>query len=366
MLHSFSCAPRALSGRASLTRRPFGTLPDGQKVTAFTLTNARGLSARILDYGGIIAALRVPDARGHCDDIVLGYDSLDGYARDTNYFGALIGRYGNRIARGQFALDGHEYQLATNNGPNHLHGGLQGFNRKMWRAHPLLTREGVALELRLLSPDGDQGYPGALDVRVIYTLSDANQLRLEYRATCDAPTVLNLTNHSYFNLAGAGNGLITGHTLRLYANRFTPIDATAIPLGDARPVAGTPFDFRTPHAIGARINAPDEQLRNGQGYDHNFVLDGRAGRLRLAARAESATSGRVMRVYTTQPGVQFYSGNFLNGETGKGGRPYERRSGFCLETQHFPDSPHHPQFPSTVLRPGQIYRQETIYEFSSR
>jgi aldose 1-epimerase len=350
--------------RLEVTRAPFGTLADGQKVEVYTLKNTRGAEVRVLSYGGILQSIKVPDNKGEIGDVLLGYDTLDGYVKDSAYLGAIAGRYANRINKGRFTLDGKEYQLATNNGPNHLHGGKKGFNRKVWQARPLRIKDAVGVELRDVSPDGDEGYPGNLTTRVVYTFDNQNRLRINYYATTDKTTIVNLTSHGYFNLAGAGLGTILNHKMQIAANRYTPIDATSIPLGTLPPVAGTPFDFRQPQVIGARIDANDTQIRNGQGYDHNFVLNHRMGSLGLAARVTEPTSGRVMRVYTTEPGVQFYSGNFLNGGAGKYGRKYPRRAGFCLETQHYPDSPNQQQFPTTVLRPGQTYRQTTVYQFS--
>lgn len=353
-----------------ISQQPFGTLPDGRKATLYTLSNANGVTATITNYGGIVTALRVPDKRGVFGDVVLGYSSVEGYLNNektaNTFFGALIGRYGNRIAKGHFTLDGKTYTLATNNAPNHLHGGVRGFNRVLWHARPLTTKAGQALELTYFSRNGEEGYPGNLQSRVVYTLTNANQLRIVYRAVTDAPTVVNLTHHSYFNLAGAGNGTILNHKLQIKANKYLPIDKTSIPLGRPEKVAGTPFDFRHLTAIGARINQTNTQLANGQGYDHNFVLNNQSGKLALAARVVEPTTGRTLRVYTTEPGLQFYSGNFLNGMVGKYGRTYLRRGGLCLEAQHYPDAPNQPQFPSTTLRPGQTYRQTTVYEFGTQ
>ncbi|HEU5072166.1 MAG TPA: aldose epimerase family protein [Verrucomicrobiae bacterium] len=361
----------ALAGCASLSsttgsvsQRPFGTSPDGKPVTLYTLRNANGVEAEICNYGGIVTSLKVPDRHGKLGDVVLGYDNLDGYLKDSPYFGALIGRYGNRIARGHFTLDGHTYTLATNNYPNALHGGLKGFDKVVWDAKPLATPAGPALELHYVSLDGEEGYPGTLDVTAVYTLTKDNGLRLEYTATTDKDTVVNLTHHSYFNLAGWGN--ILSHEVMIPADRFTPVDATLIPTGELRPVSGTPFDFRRPTAIGARINADDEQLKFGQGYDHNWVINKPAGKMGLMARVYEPTTGRVMEVFSTEPGLQFYSGNFLDGSiTGKDRRVYQFRNGFCMEPQHFPDSPNHPRFPSVVLRPGQVYQNTILYRFST-
>ena len=346
----------------SISQTSFGTLPNGAKATLYTLTNSRGASAQITNYGATVTSLRVPDRRGRLGDVILGFDSLAGYLKDDSYQGTIAGRYANRIAKGRFTLDGKTYTLATNNGPNHLHGGNVGFNQKLWTARPLKLASGPALELRYYSRSGEEGYPGNLQTRVLYTLTNRNELRIDYRAVTDAPTIVNPTHHSYFNLAGSGP--ILNHRLRINANRFTPIDTTSIPFGELRRVAGTPFDFRRLTPIGARINAKNEQIKNGAGYDHNFVLNHRSGVLGTAARVEEPTSGRVMTVLTTEPGLQFYSGNFLSGVVGKNGRKLNYRNGFCLEAQHFPDSPNQPSFPSTVLRPGQTYTQTTIYRFA--
>jgi aldose 1-epimerase len=345
----------------------FGTTPAGEDVELYTLRNTHGVEVRITNYGGIVTRLLVPDRDGVPGDIVLGYDSLSSYLAGSPYFGAIVGRYGNRIARGRFVLDGTEYTLARNNGENHLHGGLKGFDKVVWQAEPYEGEAETGLRLSYVSEDGEEGYPGRLSVTVSYALTNANELRIEYRAETEEPTVVNLTHHSYFNLAGHDSGDILGHELEIAASRYTPVDSGLIPTGELRPVAGTPMDFREPISIGARIEEADEQLRFGRGYDHNFVLDGYDGSLHFAARVYEPTSGRVMEVYTTEPGIQFYSGNFLDGSNvGKGGTPYEHRSGFCLETQHFPDSPNQPQFPSTVLRPGESYASTTIYRFSVR
>jgi aldose 1-epimerase len=346
-------------------KQPFGKTADGTPVDLYTLTNSKGVRVAITNYGGIVVSLFTPDRNGNLGDIVLGFERLEDYLKGHPYFGAIIGRYGNRIAKGRFTLDGVEYKLAQNNGENHLHGGLVGFDKKVWKARDFVDAEGQHLELRYTSPDGEEGYPGNLDVTVTYSLNEQNQLRIDYVATTDKPTVVNLTNHSYFNLAGEGD--ILGHLLRLNADYFTPVDAGLIPTGELRPVKGTPFDFTEPTPIGARIEQDDEQLRYGRGYDHNFVLRGGGGSLAEAAEVYEPKTGRVLRVLTTEPGVQFYTGNFLDGTLrGKYGRVYHRRTGFCLETQHFPDSPNKPHFPTTVLRPGQTYRSTTIYEFSAR
>ncbi len=323
------------------------------------------MEVAITNFGAIVVALKAPGRGGQFADVVLGFDSLDGYLKEHPYFGAIIGRYGNRIAKGRFKLNGVEYKLATNNGENHLHGGIKGFDKVVWAARDVSTPQAPALELRYTSKDGEEGYPGNLDVTVIYTLTEGNELRIDYSATTDKDTVVNLTNHSYFNLAGEGNGDILGHEMMINADAFTPVDAGLIPTGELKKVEGTPFDFRKPAAIGARINADDPQIRYGKGYDHNFVLNRKGGGLELAARVAEPKSGRVMEVLTTEPGIQFYSGNFLDGSVkGKGGKAYQHRYGFCLETQHFPDSPNKPNFPSTVLKPGGKYQTTTVYRFS--
>ena len=352
----------------TLSRAPFGTLPDGRQVQLFTLTNAHGIEVRFIDYGGIILSVRTPDRTGRFDDVTLGYDSLAGYLRSTPYFGALIGRYGNRIAKGRFILDGSTYTLATNDGPNHLHGGVRGFDKVLWHAEPFRDARGVGAVLTYVSRDGEEGYPGNLAVRVTYTLTNDDALVFDYHATTDRATPVNLTQHTYWNLAGPGRTTILHHQLTLAASHFTPVDSTLIPTGEIRDVSGTPFDFRAPTLIGARIGERDDQLRFGRGYDHNWVLDRTpADTLAFAARLYEPNSGRVLEVYTTEPGVQFYSGNFLDGTlTGKGGVVYAHRTGLCLETQHYPDSPNHPGFPSTILRPGATYHTTTSYRFSTR
>jgi aldose 1-epimerase len=350
----------------STTKSSFGKTPEGEAIDLYTLTNKNAVQAAITNYGGAVVSLKVPDRDGKLGDVVLGYDSVDGYVADKNYFGAVIGRYGNRIGHARFSLDGKTYTLAKNNGENTLHGGIKGFNKAVWTAKEIPAKGGQALELTYLSKDGEEGFPGNLKVRVVYTLTDSNELKIEYFATTDKKTVVNLTNHSYFNLAGPGSGDILGHMLMIEADKFTPVDAGLIPTGELRDVAGTPFDFRKPTAIGARIGANDEQIKLGGGYDHNFVLRRKAGEaMSLAARVTEPTTGRVMEVWTTEPGVQFYTGNFLDGTVhGKGGMAYGKRSAFCLETQHFPDSPNQLKFPSTVLDPGAQYHTETVYKFS--
>lgn len=359
-------APAHDPGVATVRREPFGRMPDGTPIEQFTLSGAGDIELRTITYGGIITSLRVPDRHGGMDDIVLGHDTLDGYLNQSPYFGAIIGRYANRIARGRFTLDGVPHQLTTNDGPHHLHGGKNGLDRVVWSAEPVHDgRAGVAFSY--ISPDGDQGYPGTLSARVTYTLTDRDELVLEYVATTDQPTPVNLTQHSYWNLAGATAPPVLDHALTIDAAHYTPADASLIPTGAIAPVADTPFDFRSPLPIGARIAEDDEQLRHGRGYDHNFVLSrAPAGALRHAARLTEATSGRVLDMHTTEPGVQFYSGNCLDGSIrGKGGNVYRHRSGICLESQHFPDSPNHSNFPSTVLRQGVEYRSRTVFAFST-
>jgi aldose 1-epimerase len=347
-------------------RAPFGKTKEGVPVEIFTLKNEGGIVARITNYGGIVTELQVPDRAGKTADVVLGFRTLDGYLGQHPYFGALIGRVGNRIARGRFTLDGREYRLATNNGPNHLHGGIKGLDKVVWKAEPLAVNGAPGLKLTCVSRDGDEGYPGTLTAEVVYSLTDAGELRIEYTATTDKPTPVNLTNHSYFNLAGEGTGSILGHELMIAADKFTPIDDTLIPTGEIRDVKGTVMDFTTPTPIGARI----EKVPGPPpiGYDHNYVLRGApGGGLALAARVREPKSGRVLEVLTLEPGVQFYSGNFLDGTLkGKGGAAYNKHDGFCLETQHFPDSVNHPTFPSTILRPGQTYHTVTVYRFSAK
>ena len=344
---------------AGVTRAAFGTA-SGQPVELFTLRNANGIEIKATNYGGIITSIVTPDRSGRPGDIVLGFDTLDAYLKDPPYFGAVVGRYGNRIAKGRFTLDGKTYTLAVNNEPNHLHGGLKGFDKVVWSAAPLAGKIGVIFSRR--SPDGEEGYPGNLDVRITYELTERNELVIDYHATTDKATPVNLTQHSYFNLAGAGD--ILGHQLMIEAERYTPVDSTLIPTGELAPVQGTPFDFRTPTAIGARIGQSDEQLKNGGGYDHNWVLSRKGPGRQVAARVTDPKSGRTLEVSTTEPGLQFYTGNFLDGTiTGKGGWVYQRRNAFCLETQHFPDSPNQPKFPSTILRPGASYDSQTMFRF---
>lgn len=348
----------------NVTGAPFGTMPDGTPVTLYTLRNASGVEATICNYGGIVTSLKVPDRNGKPGDVVLGYDNLAGYLKETPYFGSLIGRYGNRIAKGKFTVNGQTYTLATNNGPNALHGGLKGFDKVVWSAKPTMTPEGPALALQYVSKDGEEGYPGTLTVTAVYTLTRDNGLRLDYTATTDKDTVVNLTQHSYFNLAGKGD--ILGHEVMINADKYTPVDETLIPTGELPSVAGTPFDFRKATTIGARIKQDNQQLKFGGGYDHNWVIAKPAGKLSVMARVHEPTTGRVLEVLSTEPGLQFYSGNFLDGTiTGKGGWVYQFRNGFCMEPQHYPDSPNQPGFPSVVLKPGQVYRNTIIYRFST-
>src|SRR5712692_1560099 len=350
----------------STTKKSFGKTPDGQAVDLYVLTNKTGAEACITNYGGAVVSLKVPDRNGKLADVVLGYDNADGYVNDKSYFGAIVGRYGNRIAHAQFVLDGKTYTLAKNNGENSLHGGIKGFNKALWSAKTFSKRGGQSLELSYVSKDGEEGFPGNLKVTVTYTWTDRNALIIDYSATTDKKTVVNLTSHSYFNLAGHGSGDILGHLLMIQADKFTPVDVSLIPTGELRDVAGTPFDFRKPTAIGARIDRDEEQLKLGNGYDHNFVVRRSADTGEsLAARVVEPASVRVMDVGTTEPGVQFYTGNFLDGKTpGKGGVAYPRRNAFCLETQHYPDSPNQPKFPSVTLKPGERYHTITTYKFS--
>ena len=367
LLAAAACARHASQPQgAHVTKESFGTLPDGRTVDAYTLVNARGLAVKAITYGGIITSIRTPDRNGKLGDIVLGYDDLAGYLKASPYFGAIVGRYANRIANARFTLDGRTYHLPANDGKNSLHGGTTGFDKVLWDAAPLQEPGVVGLVLTHTSPAGDQGYPGTLKASVTYRLTDDDRLIIDYEATTDAATPVNLTQHSYFNLAGEGSGDILGEWLTIYADSFTPIDSTLIPTGKIASVDATPFDFRSATPIGARINANDEQLVRGHGYDHNFVLNGSPSLDHLvhAASVFDPGSRRTLDVYTSQPGLQFYSGNFLDGTiTGKSGHVYNRRAAFCLETQHFPDSPNERGFPSTILKPGETYRSRTIFAF---
>ncbi len=360
------CTHAEAKTKAGVKKSSFGVTQDGKAADLYTLTNAHGVEVRAIQFGGIIVSVRVPDRNGKVDDVALGFDNLDAYLDNKPYFGSIVGRYANRIAGGTFTLDGTKYTLARNNGENSLHGGLKGFNKVMWDAAPFTSKEGNGLHLSYLSKDGEEGYPGNLKVKVSYTLTDKNELIIDYEATTDKATPINLTQHSYFNLAGEGNGDVLGHEMQINADRFTPVDKNLIPTGELRPVKGTPMDFTKPTTLGARINDNYEQLVLGRGYDHNYVINQKDGNLTFTARVVEPKSGRVLEVYTTQPGVQLYTGNFLDGVKGKHGHVYNQRDAFCLETQHFPDSPNHPEFPSTILRPGQTFRSRTIYKFSTQ
>ena len=351
-------------GMRSLAASEFGSV-DGQAVKLFTLTNNSGAEVAIAEYGGIVVSLKVPDRDGNLGDVVLGFEDLDSYIADTPYFGAITGRYANRIAGGRFEIDGIAYELPVNNGPNSLHGGIKGFDKVIW--HGEATESGDGVTFTYVSADGEEGYPGTLESKVTYSWTDGNELRIDYVASTDKPTVVNLTNHSYFNLKDGGASPILDHELMISADSYTPVDATSIPTGEIAPLTGTPLDFREPTAIGARIDDETEQLTFGSGYDHNYVLNAAPEGLTHAATVFEADSGRAMDVLTSEPGVQFYSGNFLDGHlVGKGGTAYEHRAGLCLETQHFPDSPNHAEFPSTILRPGEAYSTTTVYRFYTR
>ena len=350
----------------NIEKQAYGETSDGTPVNLYTLTNDSGIQARITNYGGTLVSLLVPDRGGALGDVVLGFDTLEEYLQHSPFFGCLVGRYGNRIAGGKFALKGVEYDLALNDGLNHLHGGRVGFDKVVWAAQMLRGEHHAGLELRYLSADGEEGYPGNLSVTVVYALNDENELQIEYSATTDKATVVNLTNHSYFNLAGAGHGTVLDHELTINASRFTPVDHTLIPTGELRSVEGTVLDFRQSTPIGARIDEDDEQLGYGGGYDHNWVLDHEAGTLGLAARVYEPATGRLMEVHTTEPAVQCYTGSMMPDTIpGKGGQVYVRRGGLCLETQHYPNSPNQPSFPSTVLEPGDSYAQTTVFKFSA-
>ena len=347
-------------------KQPFGT-HDGRSIHLYTLANSHGLEIRAMNYGGIIVSMRVPDRKGQVADIVLGHDTLEGYIPNPPYLGAIVGRYANRIANGTFTLDGKTHTLPKNDGPNTLHGGVKRtFDKVVWDEEPLKSgKNGVAFTY--LSKDGEEGFPGNLKIQVTYTLTDENELIVDYEATTDKATPINVSQHSYFNLAGEGNGDILNHELLINADRFTPVDKNLIPTGELRPVKGTPLDFTTPTKIGARIDDNYDQLVLGHGYDHNFVINHKGNDLALAVRVYEPTSGRVMEVFTTQPGVQLYTGNFLDGTiTGKQSHVYKRRYAFCLETQHFPDSPNHPEFPNTILRPGEAFRETAVFKFSAK
>ena len=352
-------------GMATITKATFGKLPSGQEVNLYTVTNKNGVEMKIMNYGGIITSLKTPDKNGVLEDIVLGYDSLADYVKDSPYFGAIVGRYANRIGKGKFTLDGKNYSLALNNGVNTLHGGLFGFDKVLWNVEEVMLPEGPALKLTYLSKDMEEGFPGNLQVEVIYTLTDKNELQFAFKATTDKTTVINLTQHTYFNLSGNVKKSILDHVLTINSDSIVPIDKGLIPTGNLRPVAGTPFDFSKAEVIGKRINDVDEQIEYGEGYDHCYVLKPSADSIHYAATLTEPTSGRKVEVFTTEPGIQFYSGNFLKGYAGKGGVIYSKRFGLCLETEHFPDSPNQPQFPSVVLKPGEVYSTTTLYKFSA-
>jgi aldose 1-epimerase len=375
-LFGLTAAASSSGHRPTITKASFGHLSAtapadaGAAVDIYTLTNSRGMEVKILSYGGILQSIRVPDRHGRMANVTLGFDNIADYETKSPYFGCITGRYANRIALGQFQLNGTTYQLPINNDPNSLHGGTVGFDKHIWAATPVQDRHSVGLELRFTSPDGDQGYPGTLANKVTYTLTNRNEIRMDYRARLvgdeGLKTVINLTNHAYWNLAGEGSSDIYGHKLTLNASHYTPVDPTLIPTGEIARVGGTPMDFRHSTAIGARIRNGFEQLVIGRGYDHNWVLDRHGSGLELAARVVEPRSGRVLEVITDQPGIQFYSGNFLDGTlVGTSGRMYRQGDGFALETQHYPDSPNHPNFPSTVLSPGERYQTTTIYRFST-
>jgi aldose 1-epimerase len=346
----------------SITRADFGKTAEGQAISLYTLTNAQGLVLKMINYGAIVVSLETPDRDGKLANINVGFPTLDGYLQRHPYFGATVGRYGNRIAKGKFKLDDKEYELATNNGPNHLHGGKKGFDALVWEAAEVKSDDGVGLKFKLTSPDGDEGYPGKLDMVVTYTLTNNNELRVEYEATTDKPTVINLTNHNYWNLAGVGSGTILDHELTLAADKYLPIDDTSIPTGELADVAGTVFDFTKPHKIGERIDELKKEPHTTKGYDHCFVLRGQDGKLAMAAKVKDPKSGRVMEIHTTEPGIQLYCGNFLDGSEGGAGLP--QHAAFCLETQHYPDSPNQAKFPTTRLNPGQKYQSATVHKFS--
>jgi len=353
--------------RGTIKKESFGKTTGGEQIELYSLTNKKGMEVSITNFGATVVTLKVPDRSGKAADIVLGYDTLDGYENGTSYFGATVGRYGNRIAGGKFSIDGKTYTLPKNNGENTLHGGIVGFNKRVWKAQEIASKEGESLEMTYLSADGEEGFPGNLSAKVVFTLpAERNELRIDYTATTDKDTVLNLTNHSYFNLSGEGNGDILDHVMTLHSKQFTPVDKTLIPTGELKNVGGTPMDFNSATAIGKRINENDEQLVFGKGYDHNWVLTRAGGGLSMAAEAYDPKSGRKLEVLTTEPGVQFYSGNFLDGAKGKGNKPYPQRAAFCLETQHFPDSPNHANFPSTLLKPNAVFHSQTVFRFSAK
>ncbi len=360
----FETTDQELESKNSITKSYFGTTKEGVAVDLYTLTNSNGVELKITNYGGIVTSLKVPDKQGEFDDVVLGYDSLSSYLEETPYFGAIVGRYANRIAQAKFTLDGQEYSLAQNNGENTLHGGLIGFDKVVWETEEIQTDNEVGLRLRYLSEDMEEGYPGNLEVEVHYTLDNENAFKIDYKATTDKKTVVNLTHHSYFNLKGKIDSDILDHFVTINASRFLPVDNNLIPTGELWEVTGTPFDFTQPKAIGERINDDNEQLKLGIGYDHCWVIDRENDDMIIVASVMEPTSGRIMEVYSTEPGIQLYTGNFLNGTiTGKDGAVYNHRYGFCLETQHYPDSPNKPEFPSVVLEPGDTYQSSTVYKF---
>lgn len=362
-----ACAFCSFANAQSVKQEDWGKTKSGEQVKMFTLKNSKGMTVKVIDYGAIITEIQAPDRNGEFADIVLGFDNIRDYQELTDYFGAVVGRYGNRIAEGKFSIGDNDYTLPQNNGVNSLHGGKVGFDQKVWTGEAVANDDAAKLTLKLKSPDGDQGYPGNLDVTVTYTLTNENKLIVNYKATTDKPTVCNLTQHSYFNLYGAGNGNILGHEVMLNADAFTPVDETLIPTGELKKVEGTPFDFRKPRPVGSRIEKADEQLIIGGGYDHNWVLNKKApGEMSLAARVYEPVSGRMLTIETTEPGIQFYSGNFLAGQPGKGGKNYFFRYGMCFETQHFPDSPNQENFPSTLLQPGETYDTTTVFTFGAQ
>jgi aldose 1-epimerase len=358
---SLSTAGFAQEGKVFLTKKVYGKMPDGTQVDEYTLTNSKGMTIKVINYGGIVTGLYVPDKNGKVADVCLGCSNLEEYIEGHPFFGAIAGRVANRIAKGKFTLDGKEYTLATNNGPNHLHGGIVGFDKRVWKATPMEYKNGVGLELNYTSKDGEEGYPGTLSTTITYMLTEGNEWHIHYQATTDKATPINLTQHAYFNLAGHDAGTILDHELKIDADKYTPTDDTLIPTGKIEPVKGTPFDFSTPTPIGKQIK---DIKADPQGYDLNYVLNGKSGELRLIAEVTDPKSGRVMKVSTDQPGVQLYTSNFLDGkQKGKGGVKYKQYGGFCLETQHYPDSINHPDFPSVVLKPGENYKQATVYAF---
>ncbi len=371
ILLALSCfSAYALSGgkeKAMIEKNVYGKLQDGTEIYVYTLKNDKGAEAKIINYGATVVSLTAPDRNGKYSDIVLGWENLQGYVNGSTYFGAIVGRYGNRIAKGKFTLDGKTYQLSINDGQNTLHGGKIGFDKRVWKSEEVKSKLGSAVKFTYVSPDGEEGFPGTLTLSVTYTLMNNNELKLEYKATTDKPTILNPTHHSYFNLSGDFKKPILDHILQINADEFTPVDKGLIPTGVFEKVEGTPMDFRKPTAIGARINDNFEQLKIAGGYDHNFVLRNYNGKVREVADVYEPTTGRHMEVFTDQPGIQFYSGNFLNGtQIGKDGIAYPHRAGFCLETQHYPDSPNEPKWPSVVLKPGQTFHSTTIYKFSAK